>query len=196
METARKAGGLVVLTALTALLTSSLHAQSIEQSPWSYDQDMRMTYEIDDNVAERIEEDDPVRAQVARLAYRGDLRWGASSEQRLSISYQGGVKRHFGFTEFDVTSQFINEGTVGYQRRIVGNVALGGTVGIKNRAWTDGFFFINEDGFTRVSGSVSGLVNLTPLSEGESARLEIGGRYSDTDFENLDAAFGNHLIGA
>jgi hypothetical protein len=202
MEIARNAvravrpahAGLVVLTASMAFLASSLHAQSVERSPWSYDQDMRMTYEIDDNVAERI--DDPVRAQVARLAYRGDLRWGASGEQRLSLSYQGGVKRHFGFTEVDVTSQFINEGTLGYQRRVTDKVALGGSVGLKNRAWTDGFFFINEDGFTRVSGGVSGMVNLTPLSEGESARLEVGARYSDTAFENLDKSFGNHLIGA
>jgi hypothetical protein len=187
-------GGLAVLAALTAFLAGALQAQSIEQSPWSYEQDMHVTYEIDDNIAERI--DDPVRAQVARMAYRGDLRWGASGEQRLSLSYQGGVKRHFGFTEFDVTSQFVNEGTLGYQRRLTDRVALGGSVGLKNRAWTDGFFFINEDGFTRVSGGVSGMVNLTPVSETETARLEIGTRYSDTDFENLDAAFGNHLIGA
>jgi hypothetical protein len=40
------------------------------------------------------------------------------------------------------------------------------------------------------------MVNLTPLSEGESARLEVGARYSDTAFENLDKSFGNHLIGA
>ena len=187
-------GGVVALAMLTASLAGSLEAQSVNRSPWGYDHDMRMTYEVDDNVAEVL--DDPVRAQVARLAYRGDLRWGATTEQRLSISYQGGMKRHFGGNEFDVTNQFINEGTVGYQRRVADNVALGGTVGIKNRAWTDGFFFINEDGFTRVSGSVSGLVNLTPLSEGESARLEVGGRYADTDFDNLDVAFGNHLMGA
>ena len=185
--------GLATAAAL-ALLAGPLRAQSIADSPWSYDHDMRLTYEVDDNVAERIE--DPVRAQVARLAYRGDLRWGSSGEQRLSLTYQGGVKRHFGFTDFDVTSQFVNEGTLGYQRRVSDAVALGGTLGIKNRAWTDGFFFINEDGFTRVTGSVSGLVNLTPLSEGESARAEMGVRYTDTDFENLDASFGNHLIGA
>jgi len=195
MEIARNASrSLVALTALAAFLAPGLRAQSVERSPWSYDHDMRLTYELDDNVAEKI--DDPVRAQVARLAYRGDLRWGSAGEQRLSLSYQGGMKRHFGFSEFDVTSQFINEGTVGYQRRLTERFALGAVGGIKNRAWTDGFFFINEDGFTRFSGSVSGLVNLDPLGEGDATRIEVGARYTDTDFEHLDASFGNHLLGA
>jgi hypothetical protein len=186
--------GLAAAAAALTFLAGPLRAQSVAGSAWSYDHDMRLTYEVDDNVAERI--DDPIRAQVARLAYRGDLRWGSSGEQRLSLSYQGGFKRHFGFTEFDVTPQFVNEGTLGYQRRVSEGLALGGTLGIKNRAWTDGFFLINEDGFTRFSGSMSGLLNLTPLSEGEVARLELGARYTDTDFENLDDSFGNHLIGA
>jgi hypothetical protein len=202
METARNAvrslrpahGVLAALAVLTAFLAAPARGQSPEGSAWSYEHDLGLTYEVDDNVAERIV--DPVRAQVARLAYRGDLLWGASGEQRLSFNYQGGVKRHFGFGDFDVTSQFVNEGTLGYQRRVSDVVALGGTIGVKNRAWTDGFFFINEDGFTRVSGTVSGLVNLAPLSEGETSRLELGARYSDTDFENLDQSFGNHLIGA
>ncbi|HET6362535.1 MAG TPA: hypothetical protein VFH11_10815 [Gemmatimonadota bacterium] len=185
--------GLVAVAVLMAFLADPLRAQSIDGSTWSYDHDLGLTYEIDDNVAERI--DDPVRAQVARLAYRGDLLWGAAGEQRLSLNYQGGMKRHFGFGD-SVTNQFVNEGTLGYQRRVSDMVALGGTIGLKNRAWTDGFFFINEDGFTRVSGTVSGLVNLTPLSEGETPRLELGARYSDTDFENLDRQFGNHLMGA
>ena len=210
MEIARSAGRLIrpahtrsvrpayealaATAVLAVLLAAPLGAQTLESSQWTYDHDMRLTYEVDDNVAELI--DDPVRAQVARLAYRGDLLWGASGEQRLTFSYQGGVKRHFGFSEIDVTSQFVNEGTIGYQRRISDGVALGGSVGLKNRAWTDGFFFINEDGFTRFSGSLSGLVNLAPLTDDESARLEVGARYSDTDFENLNASFGNHLIGA
>lgn len=189
-------GGLILLATLTACLASGLRGQTLERSPWAYHHDVRLTYEIDDNVAERIS--DPVRAQVARVAYRGDLRWGASGEQRVSLSYQGGLKRHFGlgFNEPDVTSQFVNEGTLGYQRRLSDRFAMGAAVGLKNRAWMDGFFFINEDGFTRVNGSVSGLMNLQPLGEDEVARVEVGARYSDTDFENLDAHFGNHLVGA
>ena len=197
MELARNIAGPVASAAMAILLASgAARAQAPESSPWSYDQDMRMTYEVDDNVNERILDQDQIRAQVARLAYRGDLRWGSAGEQRLSLSYQGGYKRHFGSSETDVTNQFINEGTIGYQRRVGEAVALGGTFGVKNRAWTDGFFFINEDGFTRVSGSVSGLLSLAPLSGDGLSRLEVGARYSDTDFENLDPSFGNHLLGA
>jgi hypothetical protein len=195
MKTARNVAGSITFAALAVLLASgAVRAQTLERSPWSYDHDMHLTYEVDDNVNEGVV--DPVRAQVARLSYRGDVRWGASGEQRLSLTYQAGFKRHFGFSEGDVTSQFINEGTIGYQRRVADALALGGSFGIKNRAWTDGFFFINEDGFTQVRGSVSGLVSLAPLAGDESSRMEIGARYSDTDFENLDASFGNHVIGA
>ncbi|HEY7472122.1 MAG TPA: hypothetical protein VIE68_07230 [Gemmatimonadota bacterium] len=198
MNRARSVAGPISSAAIAVLLASgAVGAQTLERSPWSYDQDMRLTYEFDDNVNEGVSGSgvDPVHAQVARLSYRGDVRWGSAGEQRLSMTYQGGFKRHFGFSEADVTSQFINEGTIGYQRRITDALALGGTFGIKNRAWTDGFFFINEDGFTRFSGSVSGLLNLQPLSGDELSRLELGARYSDTDFENLDAPFGNHVIG-
>jgi len=76
---------LAAAAAALAFLAGPLRAQSVAGSAWSYDHDMRLTYEVDDNVAERI--DDPIRAQVARLAYRGDLRWGSSGEQRLSLSY-------------------------------------------------------------------------------------------------------------
>lgn len=197
MELARTVAGPITSAAIAILLASGAsRAQTLEGSTWTYDQDMRMTYEVDDNVNEGIVDQDQIRAQVARLAYRGDLRWGSAGEQRLSLSYQGGYKRHFGTAESDVTNQFINEGTIGYQRRVGSHLALGGTIGLKNRAWTDGFFFINEDGFTRVNGSVSGLLNLEPLSGDESSRLEVGARYSDTDFENLDPSFGNHLVGA
>lgn len=187
-------GGFVAIVVLTACLASGLRGQTLERSPWSYQQDVRLTYEVDDNVEELIH--DPVRAQVARVAYRGDLRWGASGEQRISLTYQGGFKRHFGFTGVDVTSQFVNEGTLGYQRRLSDRFGIAAAAGVKNRAWLDGFFFINEDGFTRINGSVSALVNLQPAGDDEFARLELGARYSDTDFENLDAHFGNHLVGA
>lgn len=197
MELARTVAGPIASAAVAILLASgATRAQTLEGSLWSYDQDMRLTYEVDDNVNEGIVDQEQIRAQVARLAYRGDLRWGSAGEQRLTLSYQGGYKRHFGASESDVTNQFINEGTLGYQRRLGSHVALGGTVGVKNRAWTDGFFFINEDGFTRVNGSVNGLLSLEPVSGDDASRLEIGARYSDTNFENLNPSFGNHMIGA
>lgn len=194
MSSARYLAGPIASAAIAVLLASgALGAQTPGQSPWSYDHDMRLTYEYDDNINEGVV--DPVHAQVARLSYRGDVRWGSSGEQRLSMTYQGGFKRHFDY-EADVTNQFINEGTVGYQRRVAEDLALTGIFGIKNRAWTDGFFFINEDGFTRFSGAFSGLLNLESLSGDELSTLELGVRYTDTDFENLDASFGNHIIGA
>ena len=51
-------GGLAALAMLTACLAAPLGAQSVDGSSWSYDHDMRLTYEVDDNVAELI--DDPV----------------------------------------------------------------------------------------------------------------------------------------
>lgn len=195
MELARNVAGPIASAAMAILLASGAsRAQTPGSLAWSYEHDMTLTYEVDDNVSEEIA--DPVSAQVARLTYRGDLRLGSTGEQRLTLSYQGGFKGHFGSLETDVTSQFINEGILGYQRRITDGFALGGTIGVKNRAWTEGFFFINEDGFTRVNGSVSGLLSLEPLSGDESSRMEIGARYSDTDFENLDHQFGYHLAGA
>ncbi|HUP00221.1 MAG TPA: hypothetical protein VM737_01680 [Gemmatimonadota bacterium] len=165
------------------------------QASWGYDQDVRLTYEFDDNVSEELR--DPVRAQVARVAYSSDLRWGSTGEQRLSLSYQGGFKRHFGLAGSDdeLASQFVNEGTVGYMRRMSDMLALGGTVGLKNRKWTDDFFFINEDGFTRVNGSVNALLTLAPLAPEQPARLEVGGRWSTISFENLDQTFGNDAWG-
>ncbi len=166
------------------------------QSAWEYEQDLHFTYEFDDNVNEQLR--DPVRSQVARVAYRGDLRWGASGQQRLSLSYQGGFKRHFGFVDredFELGNQFVNEGSLGYLRRISENVALGGQAGVKNRKWTDEFFLFNEDGFTRLMGSANAVVDLQPLSEDEDARLEVGARASRVDFENLDAVFGSDGVG-
>ena len=197
MDPARRLVGPLGFASLAiALASAASPAQTLDSANWSYDQDVRVTYEHDDNVNEGIIDQDQIHAQVARLVYSGDLVWGSGGEQRLSLTYQGGYKQHFGVSEEDVTSQFVNEGTIGYQRRLGESVALGGTLGVKNRAWTDGFFFINEDGFTRVSGTVSGLISLAPVSGDETARLELGARYSDTDFENLDPSFGNHLMGA
>ncbi|MGH7571929.1 MAG: hypothetical protein ACREMK_08830 [Gemmatimonadota bacterium] len=166
------------------------------QSAWDYEQDLRFTYEFDDNVNEQL--DDPVRSQVARVAYRGDLRWGASGQQRLTLSYQGGFKRHFGFVDredFQLGNQFVNEGSVGYLRRVSERVAFGGQLGVKNRKWTDEFFLFNEDGFTRLMGSANTVVDLQPLAEDRAARLEMGARASTVDFENLDAVFGSDGVG-
>lgn len=186
---AGKVGAVLIL-----LLAPPLAGAAGAQTAWDYEQDLRLTYEYDDNVNEELRE--PVQAQVARLAYRGDLRWGSSGEQRLSMTYQGGFKRHFALAgEDELASQFVNEGTIGYMRRLNGSLALGGTAGLKNRSWTDQFFFVNEDGFTRINASMNALVTLAPLAFDRPARLEVGGRWSTIDFENLDQTFGNELYG-
>ncbi len=176
---------------LLTLLPTVLHAQAA----WNYDQDVHVTYEFDDNVDEALS--DPVRAQIARLAYSGGLEWGEAGAQRLSLSYQGGFKRHFGLVgnDFDLANQFVNEGGVGYVRRVGANLALGGAFAIKNRKWTDDFFFINEDGFTSVGGEASATLNLRPLAPDRPARLEIGTRFGRVDFENLDQPFDERSVG-
>lgn len=60
------------LAALVVLLAPA--ASRAQTASWDYDQDLRLTYEYDDNVNEALRE--PVRAQLARIAYRGDMRWG------------------------------------------------------------------------------------------------------------------------
>jgi len=184
-----------VLVALAVVGAAARPGVAGAQEAWGYEQDLRFTYEFDDNVNEQLV--DAVRSQVARLAYRGDLRWGASGQQRLSLSYQGGFKRHFGFVgrDIDLANQFVNEGTVGYLRRVSERVALGGQAGIKNRKWTDDFFLINEDGFTRFQGSANAVIDLLPLAQDHEARFELGARASSVDFENLDAVFGSEGIG-
>src|SRR5688572_24417595 len=74
-------------------VTLLVPAMGRAQSAWRYNQDIRLSYELDDNVEEKL--DDPVRAQVARLAYTGDILWGAG-EQQVTLEYQGGFKQHFG----------------------------------------------------------------------------------------------------
>lgn len=184
-----------VVTALALLALTLAPTAARAQTDLSYEQDVRFAYEYDDNVNEDLR--DEVRAQVARLSYRGDLRWGASGEQRLTLTYQGGFKRHFGLTpqDLDLASQFVNEGEVGYLRRIGPALALGGSFGLKNRSWTDEFFFINEDGFTSASATVNGILNLKPLAPERPVRLELGGRWGTTDFDNLDQTFGNDVWG-
>jgi hypothetical protein len=187
----RSSTSALVVAWLLILLPTVLHAQAA----WDYDQDVHVTYEFDDNVDEAIS--DPVRAQIARLAYSGELQWGEAGAQRLSLSYEGGFKRHFGLVgnDFDLANQFVNEGGVGYVRRISTNLALGGAFAIKNRKWTDDFFFINEDGFTSVGGEASATLNLRPLAPDRPARLEIGTRFARVDFENLDQPFDERSVG-
>lgn len=191
-EAARRA----VPAVLVVLLVLAVPRMGVAQeSRWRYDHDVHLTYEFDDNVEELTE--DPARSQVARLSYRGDVRWGGGRE-RLTVTYQGGFKRHFGFTgppSFDISSQFVNEGKASYLRRITDRLALGGNLLVKNRTWTSDDFFLNEDGFTRWSGGVDGVVNLAPGDGTESVRVDFGARYGDIEFDNLDQAFGNHSVG-
>lgn len=184
-----------------AALALLVPATGRAQSAWRYNHDIRLTYEYDDNVQEDLR--DPARAQVAKLGYHGDVLWGAG-EQQLTISYQGGLKRHFGAVErdfggtrgeVDVPSQFVNEGKVTYLRKVTPRLAVGGKAGLKHRAWMDGFFFINEDGFTRTSGGLNAIVDLAPISPDQSAQFEVGFEWTDSQFANLDTAFGNTAIG-
>ena len=187
----RALGRWMATGALLALVPASGRAQS----PWRYDHDVRLSYEFDDNVQEELE--DPVRAQVAKLGYHGDILWGGG-EQQLTIEYQGGFKQHFGsiLREEDVTSQFVNEGRVSYLRKITPRLALGSRVGLKHRAWLDDFFFLNEDGFLRRTAGINAIVDLQPLVPEEVAQLELGADWTDYKWKHLDGVFGNEGLGA
>ena len=186
------AGAAVAVGALLALPPEAARAQS----SWRYDHDIRLSYELDDNVQEEL--DDPVRAQVAKVGYHGDILWGGGKQQ-LTIEYQGGFKQHYGGVQRErgdsVPSQFVNEGRVSYLRKVWPSLALGSAVGIKHRAWTDRFFFLNEDGFTRRTAGLYAVVDLQPLSAEETAQLEFGGQWTDNEFKNLDSHFGNRALG-
>ncbi|HUP20120.1 MAG TPA: hypothetical protein VM778_09225 [Gemmatimonadota bacterium] len=208
----RFAAGALALAVVAAL--SAPEQARAQASPWSYNQDLHLTYEFDDNVNEAtgatvsVAQTDPIRAQVAKLAYRGDLEWGGG-EQRLSFTFHGGYKRHFGLVddgpaqdeaeaegELDVSSQLVSEGSLNYTRRVTDDFAVSARAGIKDRRWTeDEFFFINEDAFRRYSTGVSGIVNLEPLIPDRSAFIEAGARFSDIEFRNLDQLFGNETVG-
>lgn len=194
-QRARASG--IALTLALATSASALAQEVEQQSPWLYDQEFRVNYEVDDNVTETLAE--PVNAQVARLAYRGDLRWGSPGLQRLSMSFQGGFKSHFGnaISDLGLANQVVGDGTVGYQRRVTDKLALGANASFRGRFWTnDQFFFINEDGFRRLAASGGATVNLSPLAPENAARLEFGGWWSDIEFDNLDQQFGNDIRGA
>ena len=216
----RLAAGAFALAAAAALSAPGrAHAQA---SPWSYNQNLHLTYEFDDNVNEatggavNLAHSDPIRAQVAKLSYLGDLEWGGG-EQRLSFNFHGGYKRHFGLgaesrtdagegeeqetATVEIASQIVGEGSLVYRRNITDDLAVSGRVGIKNRHWLrdeedeNEIFFINEDAFFRVTSGASAIVNLDPLLPGRPAWIEVGVRYSDIEFENLDPHFGNRAVG-
>lgn len=183
-----------------SLLVVLVPAAGWAQSRLRYDHDVTLTYEFDDNVQELV--DDPVRARVAKLGYHGDFLWGGG-QQRLQFSYQGGFKRHFGGINREIRrtlgdsipSQFVNEGSVAYLRKVTPRLALGAELGIKHRAWTEGFFFINEDGFLRRSGGLNAIVDLEPLSPDRDTRIQVGVEWMDYKYKNLDDHFGNYSFG-
>ncbi|MDX1622437.1 MAG: hypothetical protein R3199_00440 [Gemmatimonadota bacterium] len=207
----RRLGAALALVASASLLTSPASAQAQYERNWRYDQDVHLSYEFDDNVQEKLQ--DPTRAQVARISYRGEFHW-AGGDQRLTFSYNGGFKRHFGVDgglggpttqaaaeqevagDLDLSSQFVNEGNVSYLRRVSDDLAVTARLGIKDRTWTqDDFFFINEDAFRRYSASAGVVLNLDVIDPDQPARLEAGVRYADISFDNLDPHFGNWLYG-
>lgn len=178
--------------ATAAFLLLLLPAAAGAQSSWRYNHDVSLSYEFDDNVQERLR--DPLRAQLARLGYHGDFIWGGG-QQRLGFSYQGGFKRHFGdagISPDSISSQFVNEGTVTYLRKVTPRLALGGELGLKHRVWTkDSFFLINEDGFLQRTGGLNAVVDLEPLDAEHQARLNLGLSWSDTEYKFLDPHFGS-----
>lgn len=204
MKSLRRAPGrrAAVVAAMAAIATAALVKPSPAQQrqpSFSYDQDISLTYEFDDNVREELA--DPVHAQVAKVAYLGDLRW-AGGDQRLAFSYAGGFKRHLDIGrlgedgEPDVPNQFVHQGSLEYLRRLTGNLFVNARLGAKTRRWTGSdFFFINEDTFTLYTAELGTVLNLQPLEPGRPVRLELGARYSDIEFENLDPFFGNWTVG-
>jgi hypothetical protein len=150
-----------------------------------WENDIRFSYEYDDNVREDVL--DAVRARVARIAVKSDLVLDDSTTNQLSLMYQGGLKRYFDVTRdsLDITTQFIHEGQAAYRRRFGSNrLELAG--GVKFRDWQDeDFFFVNEDGFTRLWGSLTGRRAFSPTFSGELAA-----RLSSLDFEHVDEVFG------
>lgn len=204
MRPLRRATGAraVAATAMTVIAIAALVEPSpAQESPASltYEQDIHLTYEFDDNVREELV--DPVHAQVAKMSYLGDLRW-AGGDQRLAFSYAGGFKRHLDIGHLaddgdpDVPNQFVHQGSLEYLRRLTRDLFVNARVGAKTRQWTGSdFFFINEDTFTLYTAELGTVLNLQPLEPDHPVRLEIGGRYSDIEFENVDQFFGNWTVG-
>jgi hypothetical protein len=177
-----------LLSRLTGFLLLALAGLAIgppgAEAQIGWRNDVRFSYEYDDNVQEQV--DDVVRAQVARVSVKSDLVLADSANQ-LSAMYQGGFKRYFDVTreELDIANQFLHEGQLAYRRLLGSNrIELGG--GIRRRVWQDDeFFFVNEDDFTRLWGTVALRHAFT-----KSLSAEIGARLSELDFEHVDEVFG------
>ncbi len=172
---------LALLAAAAALAPGA--RQAAAQVQWQ--NDLRLSYEYDDNVREEIV--DEVRARVARISLKSDLVWDDSTTSQLSLVYQGGFKRYFDVDRpsLDISNQFIHEGQIAYRRMLKANVfELSG--GVKHRGWQEeGFFFVNEDGFTRLWGGVSARRAFSPSFSGE-----LTARVSGIEFKNVDEFFG------
>jgi hypothetical protein len=169
----------LIVVAWAVLTPGSLEAQA----QWT--NDIRLSYEYDDNVGEDIVNE--VRARVARVTWKSDFMLDDSTRGQLSAAYHGGFKRYFDVTRdsLEIANQFIHEGQLDYRRRFGRNV-VELSAGVKHRTWQDEtFFFVNEDGFTRLWGGLSARRNLSPTLAGE-----IVAQLSGIDFEHVDDAFG------
>ncbi len=150
-----------------------------------WENDFRTSYEYDDNVREEVV--DEVQARVARISMKSDLVWDDSTTQRLSLLYQGSFKSYFdvGEDSLDISNQFLNEGQVTYQRRFAAN-ELRVSGAIKDRTWSDSdFFFVNEDGFTRLWGGLAWRRSFSPTFSGE-----VSAAVSGIEFDHVDEFFG------
>lgn len=167
-------------------LASLAIARAAVEGQVGWQNDIRLTYEYDDNVREEIA--DAVHARVARVAVKSDLVLDDSTSNHVSFVYKGGFKRYFDVTldSLEITSQFIHEGQASYTRRFeAAQLELSG--GIKHRYWQDDtFFFVNEDGFTRLWGGVSARRAFSPSFSGE-----VAARVSSIAFKHVDEVFGN-----
>ena len=173
------------LALLLAVLGLAAHRPGGLEAQVRWQNDFRLSYEYDDNVREDVL--DAVRAQVARISVKSDLLFDDRTNDQLSLVYQGGYKRYFdvGRESLDITNQFLHEGQVTY-RRLLGESRLDVSGGVKIRDWQDdAFFFPNEDGFTRLWGSVGARRNFTPQLAGE---VSLG--LSGIEFDHLDEVFG------
>lgn len=170
-----------LLVVIAGLIATPLRLEA--QVRWQ--NDFRLSYEYDDNVREEVV--DEIRARVARVSLKSDLMLDDSTTNQLSVVYQGGFKRFFdvGRDTLEIANQWIHEGQLAY-RRVLGANLLELSGGLKLRSWQDDtFFFVNEDGFTRLWGGVSARRNFSPTLSGE-----IAGRFSGIEFDHVDEVFG------
>ncbi|MFN2433737.1 MAG: hypothetical protein ABR599_13175 [Gemmatimonadota bacterium] len=150
-----------------------------------WDNDVRLSYEYDDNVEEEVS--NPAGGQVARVSLRSDLIFADSTNQ-LSAVYQGGYKRYFevSTTDLERAGQFINEGELRYQRLLGSATQMRVFGGLKDRSWQDeDVFFVNEDGFTSLWGGAGARQAL-----GGATAAELTLRVSGIEFDHVDEVFG------